>query len=164
MKSFQKAKGLQVDGVCGNETWSVLREGQREAVGTDGRNPHTFVDKGQKARWQREGEHCVLSGDEGQLLVNSIGDVPDIEKKKATMRVTPPGAKAKVVEVELGPVNQRMPNNQGNFHIVKLKEFRKTFNIGDREPTDEEIKLYVIEAYLEQSLGGDFIKTSIVVI
>jgi len=30
--------------------------------------------------------------------------------------------------------------------------------------TDNEIKLYVIEAYLEQSLGGDFIKTSIVAI
>ena len=164
VKAFQKAKGLLEDGTCGNETWSVLREGPREAVGTDGRKPHTFVDKGQKARWQREGEHCILSGDEGQLLVNSVGDVPDIEKKKATIRVTPPGTKPKVVEIELGPINQRMPNNQGNVHIVRLKDFRKTFKIGDREPTDEEIKLYVIEAYLEQSLGGDFIKTSIVAI
>ena len=61
-------------------------------------------------------------------------------------------------------LNQRMPDNQGNVYIVKLKDFRKTFPIGDREPTDDEIKLYVIEAYLEQSLGGDFIKTSIVAI
>jgi peptidoglycan hydrolase-like protein with peptidoglycan-binding domain len=164
VKGFQKAKGLQVDGTCGNETWSVLREGPREDVGTDGRKPHTFVDKGLKARWQREGEHCVLIGDEGRLLVNSVGDVPDIDKKKATVRVTPPGTKAKVVEIELGEANQRMPDNQGNVYIVKLRDFRKTFPIGDREPTDDEIKLYVIEAYLEQSLGGDFIKTSIVAI
>ena len=38
-----------------------------------------------------------------------------------------------------------------------------------REPANalsctSSIKLYVIEAYLEQSLGGDFIKTSIVAV
>jgi len=90
VKAFQKAKGLQVDGTCGNETWSVLREGPREAVGTDGRKPHTFVDQGLKARWQREREHCILFGDEGSLFVNAVGDVPDSDKKKATVRVTPP--------------------------------------------------------------------------
>jgi len=164
LKAFQKAKGLKFDGICGNETWSVLREGPREKVGTDGRKPHTFVDHGQKARWQRSGEHCVLmlSSDEGWLLVNSIGDVPDIDKKKATVRVTPPGGKPKVVEVLIGPPNQRMPDNQGNVHIVKLPNFKKTFKVGDREPTDDEVKQFTIEAYLEQSLGGDFLKTTIV--
>jgi hypothetical protein len=91
-----------------------------------------------------------------------LPDVPDIDKKKATVRVTPPGGKPKTIEIELGAPNQRMDDNQGNVHIVKLKNFRKTFKIGEREATDEELKQYVIEAYLEQSLGGDFIKTTIV--
>ena len=46
--------------------------------------------------------------------------------------------------------------------IVKLKNFQKTFKIGDREATHDELKQYVIEAYPEQSLGGDFLKTTIV--
>ena len=34
--TFQQQNGLMVDGVIGNQTWSVLRGGEQAAVGTDG--------------------------------------------------------------------------------------------------------------------------------
>ena len=51
--AFQKShkkEGVLVDGIVGNETWSFLREGVPEKPGTDGRKPHSFVEKGNEAR------------------------------------------------------------------------------------------------------------------
>jgi hypothetical protein len=55
VRDFQQSKGCQVDGVIGNETWSMLRENTtKDAVGTDGRTPHTFEEKGVQARFATE--------------------------------------------------------------------------------------------------------------
>ena len=112
------------------------------------------MDKGTDARFTRERETCVYmkASDETWLLVTSVGTAR-IDDKHAVVRVTPPGGKPKVVKVTLGPPNSQTSTDQGDVHILKLLNFRTTF-----PPADPAAKIedYVIEAYLEQDVGGDF--------
>lgn len=154
MLEFQTEKGLNIDGTVGNQTWAALREGAPEKSGTDGRKPHSFHEEGVEARWNLERETALYlkAADELQLLVVSVGNKP-IDKNIATFRVTPPGAKARVVNVPIGPPNQKTATGAGDIHLVKLPKFRETFK---SIPPTAEVKDYKVEAYLEKELGGDF--------
>jgi hypothetical protein len=59
VRAFQKKLGIQVDGTVGNQTWAALRGAPSEAPSTDGRKPHTFVEKGPEARWDNERDNAV---------------------------------------------------------------------------------------------------------
>src|SRR5262249_11566330 len=61
VRAFQEQAKIQVDGVVGNQTWAALRHGAPEKPSTDGRKPHTFVDKGAKARWFTEDDVAVYA-------------------------------------------------------------------------------------------------------
>jgi peptidoglycan hydrolase-like protein with peptidoglycan-binding domain len=159
--AFQTKMGLQVDGTVGNETWSVLRGGVKEAVGTDQRQPHTFKEKGAEARWDEEHLEAIYDkgADELRILCVSVGDA-SIEKGKATVRVTPPGAKSKVrvVEVVVGAPDQESSTGAGHQHSVKLKPFLKQFPaLGADGKKDPKAKVtgYKVEAFFDAELGGD---------
>jgi hypothetical protein len=57
--------------------------------------------------------------------------------------------------IKIGPPNERMPNDQGNVHIVKLQPFRETF-MPDKKPDgtrlddDSLVSAYVIDAYFKE--------------
>jgi len=154
---FQKKNKLQVDGTVGNQTWAALRETTPEPPSTDGRKPHTFVEEGVEARWTVESDRnnrYIAKSDELQLSVDSVGDTPLDPSTEVTVRVTAPGAKAKVVKVKIGPA-EPTASGVGGFHIVRLTKFKKTF-----PPADPKAKItdYLIEAFLPKELGGDLYK------
>lgn len=124
---FQKAEGLQVDGAISNQTWAASREGAPEKPSTDGRKPHTFVEMGQEARWLFESQlnnGYEASGDLFRLIVKSVGDTPIDASVEATVRVTAPGAKPRVVKVKVGqPIPS--PGRVAFTNEVDLTGFRK---------------------------------------
>lgn len=73
---WQGRKGLLVDGVVGNQTWASLRENEPEAIGTDAREPHTYVEQGAEARWQTEHQSAEYdaSTDRLELLAINTGN------------------------------------------------------------------------------------------
>ena len=151
---FQKLKDLQVDGTIGNQTWAALREGAPEKPSTDGRQPHTFVEKGQEARWVLESQTNNLFRPDSDLLtlaVQSVGDTPLDKTVEATVRVTPPGAKPRVLKV---PIGEPTPSTTkaGFTHEVGIQNFRKRF---PSVPPDVPVTDYLVEAFLPKELGGD---------
>jgi hypothetical protein len=164
----KRAEGLDVmdDGIVGNQTWGLLREGAFEKPSTDGRKPHTYEEKGAQARWRREKETCVFIPDfnEAWLFLNAVGEQP-IDDFKAIVQVTTLSGTVIRRAIKIGPPNQRMPNDQGNVHIVKLKPFRETFmpdkdENGNRKDKDSDVSAYQFEAYFEKHdiIGTDHCK------
>jgi peptidoglycan hydrolase-like protein with peptidoglycan-binding domain len=156
---LQKKDKLMVDGIVGNQTWAALRFDKPEPPSTDGRKPHTFVERGVEARWSSETKNTnryFSETDVFQLAVDSVGDT-EIKKAIATIRVTAPGTKSKVKTFPLGPAQkgrgQARTGTVNSLHIVTVKDFRKEFPSADpmAKVTD-----YLVEAYLPKELGGDF--------
>jgi peptidoglycan hydrolase-like protein with peptidoglycan-binding domain len=162
VRNFQKKNKLQVDGTVGNQTWAALREDKPEAPSTDGRAPHTFEQKDLQARWEVEGKGDAVylkSIDRLTLNVASVGE-GKIDDFFATVKVTPPGTKSKVVKIKIGPPFSRTPDDQGNFHAVTLEEFKKKFPANDPNAKLED---YLIEAFFDKELGPDLFKGNITV-
>ena len=81
------------DGVVGNETWSMLRKGKREAVGVNKKGE----EKGAEGRWATEKNDFVTydsNSDELRMVVVSVGESP-LDKFKATFRITSQDKKVK---------------------------------------------------------------------
>jgi peptidoglycan hydrolase-like protein with peptidoglycan-binding domain len=159
VRQFQKdhkPKALQNDGVVGNQTWAALRKAPEEAVGTDGRKPHTFVEQGPKGRWVCEQTDFEMTfdkdKDELKLTAVSVGTEP-IKDFAAQLFVTPEnGKRTKLPPIKLGePTLEREAG--GDVHKVIVNEFRKQFGPGK----------HLIEAFLPQKLGGDNFKDSITI-
>jgi peptidoglycan hydrolase-like protein with peptidoglycan-binding domain len=150
---FQKEKSLQVDGTIGNQTWAALREGAPEKPSTDGRKPHSYVEKGTEARWVFESplnNHYDSNADVLKLAVQTVGDTQLDASIEATLRITAPGAKPKVVTAKLGTPK---PVGNGFYHEVDVENLRKRFA---SVPPDAPVTDYLVEAYLPKDLGGDF--------
>ena len=160
VRRYQKDQGIQVDGVVGNQTWAQLRGGTATKPSTDGRPPHTFVDKGVTARWFREDELATYlkDSDEMSLMLFSVGDAK-LEGGKVTVRVTAPGSKGKVVTAKIGAPIGRTPDDQGDLHEVTLANFKTTF---PSNPSGAKSTEYFVEAYFDKSEGGDFWQGKIV--
>jgi Putative peptidoglycan binding domain len=54
VREYQRIQHLTVDGVVGDQTWASLRGEHARGIGTDGRDPHTFVQEGDHATIFRE--------------------------------------------------------------------------------------------------------------
>jgi len=150
---FQKEKSLQVDGTIGNQTWAALREGAPEKPSTDGRKPHSYVEKGTEARWALESPLNNLYDSNADLLklaVQTVGDTELDASIEATLRITAPGAKPRVVTAKLGAAK---PIGNGFSHEVDVENLRKRFA---SVPPDAPVTDYLVEAYLPKDLGGDF--------
>lgn len=150
VRDFQQSKGCQVDGVIGNETWSMLRENTtKDAVGTDGRTPHTFEEKGVQARFATEKRFTTAyseTSDELTLVVMCVGE-QSIESYMVTVR--PVGATTSI-QVAIGNDMKPSPDGQGNHYLVHVKGFAGQFGV-----TPQSVSQNGIDAYLDEALGGD---------
>jgi len=152
VKAFQGSHGCMVDGVVGNETWSVLRHEKKESVGTDGRDPHSFEQAGVQARFFLEDKFVVYDkgADSVSFIIESVGDQTDISKNKATFRIVPPGGDGQTVELTIGAPTKKSPDGQGNQHTVTIAKLKATY------PAEAGAQgNYKIEGYLESAIGGD---------
>ena len=91
----EEGEGSEVleDGVVGDETWSYLREGAPAKPETDGRKPHTFVEKGDEARWvAREGAARLRRRPRHADACSavSVGDVDQIARRIVRFRIISP--------------------------------------------------------------------------
>jgi hypothetical protein len=156
--AFQKShkkEGVLVDGIVGNETWSFLREGVPEKPGTDRRKPHSFVEKGNEARWVRE--KAVVRFDAGQdalvMQAVSVGNVDEIQGRPVRIRIVDPLLVTKVLERPIGPGVPESTTGQGSSHQVTVERFATLFDdtATDGPPPGE----YTIDAFFDTELGGD---------
>ncbi len=153
VKAFQKKAGCQVDGVIGNETWSMLREGPKEAVGTDKRAPHSFEEKDAQARFvteQTDSTGYVPNEDRYFMRIVSTGEQP-IDKFFCTLKVTQPDGTSHAHKIAIGEAKFPTPDGQGNFHIVEFKPFKQIFKLKDGV---DPLKC-TADAYLDEAIGGD---------
>jgi len=154
VKAFQGNVGCKVvDGVIGNETWSMLREGKQEAVGTDGRQPHSFEQKDAQARFATEktGEAGYKANEDSYFLfVVSTGEQP-VDDFHVTLKITQPEGASHTHSVKIGPVTNPSGDGQGDFHTAEFKNFKKLFRLEKGvEPLD-----CMADAYLDKEIGGD---------
>ncbi len=151
--SFQKKNGLQVDGTVGNQTWAALRDGAGQPPSTDGRAPHSYEEAGEEARFFTERDPVYYSQAKDTLFfsVVSVGDATKLDGRKVTARITAPGAKPRVAQVPLvedGPVSN---TDQGSLWSASLAGMAASYpSTPPGAPGGE----YVVEAYLDQDLGG----------
>ena len=152
--AYQIQEGLQRDGSVGNQTWASLRLADPENVGTDGREPGTFVEQGVEARWTSEAPGTFSNAnDRLQLEVVSVGTETPLEGQKVSVFATAPGNARRGTFAKIGPPIRETQTGQGNVHLVVIENFKKRF---PSEPKDQDIEGYVIEAFFDQALGGDF--------
>ncbi len=134
---------LLVDGIVGNQTWSALRDDkQRAAVGTDGREPGTFVERGPEGRWGSESGDILTydrSSDQLRMVVSSVGDEP-IDDFKAIVFVD-----GKRRDIKIGKPEVTISTGAGHAHWVRVTEFTIQHGAGP----------FKIEAFLPPELGGD---------
>jgi len=161
VRTFQQKFNLQVDGTVGNQTWAALREGTPEKPSTDGRQPHTFEEKGPQARWDREKHDASYQTSTDTLFIfaTNVGEAK-IDDFFATVRVTPPGTKSKTVKVKIGPPDSKTKTDEGDSYTVKLVKFKKNFLAKDPKAKLED---YLVEAFFDKELGPDLFKGNIAV-
>ena len=159
VKAFQRSfkdQGVLEDGIVGDETWSFLRDGVKEKPKTDGRKPHTFVEKGNEARWVRETAVCRFDPGQDALIMEavSVGDVDQLKDRRVRIRVVNPDGVQKVVERSIGVGRPSSTTGQGSEHEVKVEDFATLFDdkaSKGRPPPGN----YSVEAFFDADLGGD---------
>lgn len=158
--SLQRKLKLQADGTVGNQTWAALRSGAPEAPSTDGRQPHTFEEKGLQARWDVEKNDAVYekSSDTLFIFAANVGE-GQIDDFFATVRITPPNTKARTVKIKIGPPDTRTATGQGERHAVKILQFKKTFPATDPNAAMGD---YLVEAFFDSQLGPDVFRGKVV--
>ena len=159
VKKFQrgfKDQGVLEDGIVGDETWSFLRDGVKEKPKTDGRKPHTFVERGNEARWVRETAVCRFEPGEDALVMEavSVGDADQLKDRRVRIRITDPSGVRKVLERSIGPGRPSSTTGQGSAHSVKVEDFATLFD--DRAARGKPPPgSYTVEAFFDADLGGD---------
>ena len=151
VKSFQTKNKLMVDGIVGNQTWAALRDGAPQPPQTDGRKPHTFEEAGKEARFSTERDPAIYNAQSDflQMFITSVGDGVDLKGKAVTIRITPPGGKPRVAAAPLD--NFGAQPGQGDIWSAVVEKMTATYpSIPPGAPGTE----YLIEAYLDQELGG----------
>jgi len=156
VKAFQrkyKKEGVLEDGIVGDQTWSYLREGAPAKPKTDGRKPHSYVEKGAEARWFKEKDWVIYDygGDALLMMALSLGDVALVENRKVRFRVVNPAGVQKVLDRPVGPAITETKDQR--VHMVAIQQFSTLFDeahTGNAEGGD-----YQVTAYLPADLGGD---------
>jgi hypothetical protein len=159
VKAFQRSfkdQGVLEDGIVGDETWSFLRDGVKEKPKTDGRQPHTFVEKGNEARWVRE--TAVVRFDPGQdaliMQAVSVGDVDQLKDRRVRIMIVNPDGVQKILERSIGTGKPSSTTGQGSEHEVKVEDFATLFDDkaqAGRPPPGN----YGVVAFFDADLGGD---------
>ena len=158
-KSAQKKDpDVMVDKIVGDQTWALLRESDvTEKPKTDGRKPHTYVEKGLEARWVREKGSCRYDAQRNALVMDavSVGTGTALEGRLVRLRITDPKNVQKVLPRPLGPPHVESTTGQGSTHEVVVERFDTLFDedVVDGPPPGD----YRVEGYFDDLLGGDYI-------
>ena len=156
VKAFQrkyKKEGVLEDGIVGDQTWSYLREGAPAKPKTDGRRPHSYVEKGAEARWFKEKDWVVYDygGDALVMLAVSVGDVAMVENRKVRFKIVNPAGVQKVLDQAVGPATETRKDER--THMVAIQQFSTLF---DENHTGKAVGGdYRVTAYFPADLGGD---------
>ncbi len=155
---FQQQQGLQDDGVIGNETWAALREAPHEAVGTDGRTPHTFEEKGAQGRFMTEKPDCTAyfpTQDQYRMTVISTGEQA-LDKFNATVEVIRPDKTSHTHHFPIGAAEVPINDGQASLHYVTIDKFSEVYGLKDPDPAKNVDPFScTVDAYLDQAIGGD---------
>ncbi len=151
--AYQNQEGLQKDGTVGNETWASLREGRARRWAPTAACLIPSSSRESRALDLRAPETYSTSNDRMELEAVSVGTDTDLEGQKVSVFVTPPGAPRKGVFVKIGPRIRKSQTGQGDVHLVAIENLKQRF---PSVPKDQDIALYVVEAFFDQTLGGDF--------
>lgn len=142
---------LLVDGVVGNQTWAVLREESPRPPSTDGREPHTYVERGAEARFYTEDNAVLYFQDDDTLMlfaVNTGDESIHPGQFEAHARVTfPDGVEQHTFVVELPAESGTTPPGEVFFFQCVLSQALH------RDPLPP--GTYHLEAYLPSELGAD---------
>ena len=159
VQAFQrkhKKEGVLEDGVVGDQTWSFLREGAPAKPNTDKRKPHSFVEKGNSARWILEKRMPIYdaAADAAVMQAVSVGDVDQIAKSAVRFRIVGPGGIQKVFDRPIGTPFESSKTGQGNRHNIVINGFSSLLGKpavpGKPAPGD-----YAVTAYFSAEMGGD---------
>ena len=166
VKDFQKShkkEGVLVDGIVGDETWSFLREGVPEKPHTDGRKPHTFVEKGNEARWVMEADVCRFDAPTDALVMVaiSVGDVDKIKDRLVRIRVVNPDGVQKILSRPIGPGIKASTTGEGFQHVIEVKRFSTLFD--EAATAGPPPGRYQVDAFFDQELGGDAFSQAVVI-
>jgi len=158
-----KDEGVLVDGIVGDQTWSFLREGAPEPPHADGLPPHSFVEKGNEARWVREKEVCRFDPAQDALVMQavSVGDTDKMEGRVVRIRIINPENVTKILNRAIGPGIPESTTGQGNTHEVKVEKFSTLFD--DKATNGPPPGDYTVDAFFDDELGGDAFSEVVVV-
>ncbi len=159
VQAFQrkhKKEGVLEDGIVGDQTWSFLREGAPAKPHGDGRKPHSFVEKGNSARWilQKRMPIYDAAADAAMMQAVSVGDVDQIAKSAVRFRIVGPSGAQKVFERPIGTPFESSKTGQGNRHNIVINGFSGLFGKPD-VPGKPAAGDYAVTAYFSAELGGD---------
>ncbi|MEO5883005.1 MAG: peptidoglycan-binding domain-containing protein, partial [Caldimonas sp.] len=158
VKQFQrkfKKQGVLEDGIVGDQTWSYLRDGAPAKPKTDGRKPHSYVEKGAEARWDSEKDTVLYDygGDNLLLMATSVGDEALVSSRKVRIKVVNPAGVQKVLARTVGEALQGSKGDH-RMHMVVIAEFSTLFG-ETATPGQAAGGDYKITAYFPADLGGD---------
>jgi lysozyme family protein len=144
---FQSDRGLMVDGVVGNQTWAALRGEEQVDPGTDGMNPHAYLEVEQRAEWATDQPEIRYDGDEGgtYLLAVNVGSA-DIDNETSVYVVftKPSGEQVVRDDCQLTAHDGPLPVIPGGLLRCTLSDLRLELGEGT----------HVVEATLAGELGG----------
>jgi peptidoglycan hydrolase-like protein with peptidoglycan-binding domain len=139
---FQRQRGVQADGVVGDETWNVLH-GNVDNLDphADGRQPHSYVEQTPRLEWENDGHYDPATESYTYVAMN-VGQAP-ITTATATVRVTqgPVGLRA---DHCIGWTDSGQPAAPG-------QAMKFTFWLERRLTRDEEVE---VELRLPDENGG----------
>jgi hypothetical protein len=76
VERFQREKGLEVDGIVGDQTWAAINlVAEVQPVGTDGHKPGEYVEKGVELRFNPEGSTAYALDDTLIVQIWNVGNV-----------------------------------------------------------------------------------------
>jgi putative peptidoglycan binding protein len=135
--AFQQQNGLMVDGVIGNQTWSVLRVGERAEVGTDG-HLHQETDQSMHVVFFTEqspqgstGDYWD-GGDELMFIVEVVGAVPIPDNTYAVdVTITAPNGTVTPKQALLASGSDTGKSSPGDMMFGNVEGLKAEFGTGD---------------------------------
>jgi hypothetical protein len=135
---FQQAHNLMVDGVIGNQTWSVLRDGEQAEVGTDGhqhqdtdQTTHAVFFVDQNPRGQN-GEYDATT-DSLTFFLECVGaiPIPGNDTFRLDVNISAPDGGIHHKEAPLGNIEDGGETKAGDLLMAEIEGLKAELGTGD---------------------------------